>query len=45
MPLVPMSEALAGRRALCAFNAVQLEVAEGIVAGAEEAGAPVVLQL
>lgn len=45
MPLVAMSEALAGARALCAFNAVQLEVAEGIVAGAEAAGTPVVLQL
>ncbi|HKT57450.1 MAG TPA: class II fructose-bisphosphate aldolase [Microbacterium sp.] len=45
MPLVPMSEALAGRRAVCAFNAVQLEVAEGIVAGAEAARTPVVLQL
>lgn len=45
MPLVPMSEALADRRAVCAFNAVQLEVAEGIVAGAEAVGMPVVLQL
>lgn len=45
MPLISMSEAFAGMHALCAFNAVQLEVAEGIVAGAEAAGTPVVLQL
>jgi fructose-bisphosphate aldolase class II len=45
MPLATMPDALADVRALCAFNAVQLELAEGIVAGAEAAGTPVVLQL
>jgi fructose-bisphosphate aldolase class II len=45
MPLVTMPEALTDVRALCAFNAVQLEVAEGIVAGAAAAQTPVVLQL
>jgi fructose-bisphosphate aldolase class II len=45
MTLSTMSDARGGVRALCAFNAVQLELAEGIVAGAEAAGIPVVLQL
>ncbi|KHK94648.1 fructose-bisphosphate aldolase, partial [Microbacterium mangrovi] len=45
MPLSTMSEVLGSGRAVCAFNAVPLEVAEGIVAGAEAAGVPVVLQL
>ncbi|SNT33767.1 fructose-bisphosphate aldolase, class II [Actinomadura meyerae] len=46
MPLVPMSEAVPARgRGLGAFNVIQLEHAEAIVAGAERAGAPVVLQV
>lgn len=45
MPLVTMPEALTDVRALVAFNAVQLELAEAIVEGAEDAGTPVVLQL
>jgi fructose-bisphosphate aldolase class II len=45
VPLATMATALAPVRALCAFNAVQLEVAEAVVAGAEAAGTPVVLQL
>ncbi|TYK44404.1 class II fructose-bisphosphate aldolase [Actinomadura decatromicini] len=49
MPLAPMSEVVGGlagaRRGLGAFNAIQLEQAEAIVAGAERAGAPVVLQV
>lgn len=38
-------EAAAGRRGVGAFNVIQLEHAEAIVAGAEAAGAPVVLQI
>ncbi|SNR58328.1 class II fructose-bisphosphate aldolase [Actinomadura mexicana] len=49
MPLTPMSEAIAAPaaqgRGLGAFNVIQLEHAEAIVAGAERAGAPVVLQV
>ncbi|WP_433472502.1 class II fructose-bisphosphate aldolase [Spirillospora sp. CA-142024] len=46
MPLVPMSEAVgAPGRGLGAFNVIQLEHAEAIVAGAEHAGTPVVLQV
>ncbi|MFE9101703.1 class II fructose-bisphosphate aldolase [Actinomadura geliboluensis] len=46
MPLVPMAEAVPARgRGLGAFNVIQLEHAEAIVAGAERAGAPVVLQV
>jgi fructose-bisphosphate aldolase class II len=49
MPLVPTGEivgraARAGRGA-CAFNVIQLEHAEAIVAGAEAAAAPVILQV
>ncbi len=49
MPLVPMADivtaAAAGRRGVGAFNAIQLEHAEGIVTGAEAVGSPVVLQV
>jgi fructose-bisphosphate aldolase, class II len=49
MTLVPMAEiarpAAAAKHALGAFNVILLEHAEGIVAGAEHAGRPVVLQL
>jgi len=49
MPLVAAGEivgpAAAGRRGVGAFNVIQLEHATGIVAGAEAAGAPVVLQI
>ena len=45
MPLVDMPTLLAGHRAAGAFNYVQLEMAEAIVAGAEAAGTGVVLQL
>jgi fructose-bisphosphate aldolase, class II len=49
MTLVPMSRLAAAARAagrgLGAFNVVQLEHAEAIVAGAEQAGLPVVLQI
>lgn len=45
MPLATMPEMLASLPAVCAFNAVQLELAEGIVAGAEASRTPVVLQL
>jgi fructose-bisphosphate aldolase class II len=49
MSLVPMAEiavpAARARRGLGAFNVIQLEHAEGIVAGAERAGRPVVLQV
>lgn len=47
MPLVPMAEAvaLACPGGLAAFNVIQLEHAEAIVAGAEAAGRPVVLQI
>lgn len=49
MTLTPMSELASAARAaghgLGAFNVIQLEHAEAIVAGAEQAGRPVVLQL
>ncbi|MEU0439392.1 MULTISPECIES: class II fructose-bisphosphate aldolase [unclassified Streptomyces] len=49
MPLVTTGELLtraaAGRTALAAFNIVTLEHIEAVVAGAESAGAPVVLQV
>jgi fructose-bisphosphate aldolase class II len=40
-----LSEARAARRAVAAFNVITLEHAEGIVAGAEQAGLPVILQI
>src|SRR5262245_4749309 len=49
MPLVPTAEivgqACRERRGVGAFNVVQIELAEGLVAGAEAADAPVVLQI
>jgi len=47
MSLIAMSDAVAsvGPGALGAFNVIQLEHAEAIVAGAEAAGRPVVLQI
>ncbi|WP_329519489.1 class II fructose-bisphosphate aldolase [Spirillospora sp. NBC_01491] len=49
MPLVGTGEivgpAAASRRGVGAFNVIQLEHATAIVAGAEQAGAPVVLQI
>ncbi len=45
MPLAAMPELLDRSRAVAAFNFIQLEVAEAIVAGAEAAGHGVVLQL
>jgi fructose-bisphosphate aldolase class II len=47
MPLVPMAQAVATARpgGLAAFNVIQLEHAEAIVAGAEAARRPVVLQI
>ena len=40
-----LAEARAARRAVAAFNVITLEHAEGIVAGAERAGLPVILQI
>lgn len=40
-----LADAAAGRRGLGAFNVIQLEHAEALVAGATAAGAPVVLQI
>ena len=49
MPLVPTAEivrpAVAAGRGVGAFNVIQLEHAEALVAGAEQAGAPVILQI
>lgn len=49
MTLVPtgslLAEARAEKRAVAAFNVITLEHAEGIVAGAERAGRPVILQI
>jgi len=49
MPLVPTEELVARaageRRCVTAFNVITLEHAEGIVAGAEAAGRPVILQI
>jgi ketose-bisphosphate aldolase len=40
-----VADARAARRGIGAFNVITLEHAEGIVAGAEQAGLPVILQL
>ncbi|MGN8552150.1 UNVERIFIED_CONTAM: class II fructose-bisphosphate aldolase [Microbacterium sp. SLM126] len=40
-----IAEAYAGGRGIGAFNVVHLETAEALVAGAEDAGLPVILQL
>ena len=40
-----LDQARAARRAIPAFNVITLEHAEGIVAGAERAGLPVILQI
>ena len=40
-----VAEAVAGGRALAAFNVITVEHAEAIVAGAERAGLPVILQI
>jgi len=45
MPLTDMPALLSRSRAVGAFNFIQLEVAEAIVAGAERAGRGVILQL
>jgi fructose-bisphosphate aldolase class II len=45
MPLVPLRELLARPTPTAAFNVIQIEHAEAIVAAAEETGAPVVLQI
>ncbi|RCS60102.1 class II fructose-bisphosphate aldolase [Microbacterium sp. JB110] len=45
MPLVTTDRILAERRVAAAFNVIQLEHAEAIVAGAESAASPVVLQI
>lgn len=49
MPLAPLSPLLAAaraeRRGIGAMNVIQLELAEAIVSGAEQAGQPVVLQI
>jgi len=45
VPLTSMPELLSATPAVAAFNFIQLEVAEAIVAGAEAAGHGVVLQL
>ncbi|WP_318204897.1 class II fructose-bisphosphate aldolase [Streptomyces sp. SCL15-4] len=49
MPLVPTGElvtrAAAARRAVAAFNVITLEHIEAVIAGAESAGSPVVLQV
>ncbi|GAB2557833.1 class II fructose-bisphosphate aldolase [Leucobacter ruminantium] len=45
MTLTTMSEAIGRVRAVGAFNLVQLEMAEAIVAGAEQAGCPAILQI
>ncbi|MGI5137280.1 MULTISPECIES: class II fructose-bisphosphate aldolase [unclassified Streptomyces] len=49
MSLVSMrdlvAKAVAGHRAVAAFNVVTLEHAEGVTAGAEAAGIPVILQI
>jgi fructose-bisphosphate aldolase class II len=44
MPLVPTAEIVTGQ-GICAFNVITLEHAEAIVAGAEAAGLPVILQI
>ena len=40
-----LADASADKRAVAAFNVITLEHAEGIVAGAEQAGRPVILQI
>jgi fructose-bisphosphate aldolase class II len=47
MPLIPMAQAVTIARpgGLAAFNVIELEHAEAIVAGAQAAGRPVVLQI
>ena len=40
-----LAAARTARRAVAAFNVITLEHAEGIVAGAEQAGQPVILQI
>jgi fructose-bisphosphate aldolase class II len=47
MPLIPMAQAVssASPGGLAAFNVIELEHAEAIVAGAQAAGRPVVLQI
>lgn len=49
MPLIPtrdiVTAAFAALRGVGAFNVIQLEHAEALVAGAEAAGAPVILQI
>lgn len=45
MPLVTIADIVATGRPVGAFNVIQLEHAEAIVAGAEQAQAPVVLQI
>ena len=49
MPLVPtarlVADAAAAGQGLAAFNVITIEHAEAIVAGAERAGLPVILQL
>jgi fructose-bisphosphate aldolase class II len=49
MPQVPTGDLIAHARAaqtgIAAFNVITLEHAEGVVAGAESAGAPVILQV
>ncbi len=45
MPLVPTGEIVATTRGVGAFNVIQLEHAEALVAGAEAAGRPVILQI
>ncbi|SCF01835.1 fructose-bisphosphate aldolase, class II [Micromonospora viridifaciens] len=44
MPLVPTGQ-IVGANPVCAFNVITLEHAEAIVAGAEAAGRPVILQI
>ena len=49
MPLAAMTEitgpAQTAGRGVCAFNVIGIEHAEAIVTGAEDAGAPVILQI
>lgn len=45
MALVPTGSLVARGRGVCAFNVITLEHAEAIVAGAESAGLPVILQI
>ncbi|HCT75567.1 MAG TPA: fructose-bisphosphate aldolase [Micromonosporaceae bacterium] len=45
MPLVPTGSLVSQGKGVCAFNVITLEHAEAIVAGAESAGLPVILQI